>query len=721
MIRLRSKFHVILIVLFGFLAAGCLGGKETLTIATSTVSTPTSTTREETAITPRADIPNQTTVPDLIFRDRILGDGSIYDVHPSPDGTLIAIDHSLGITIHQKKTFEKLWAIQLSSGSTLDMVWSPDSQVLQIIRQDADGRLSVLAINTKTGFIQESYKLNPTSTEAYFGPNGTLLAEIDDTALIIRSVKTGEQLTHIEFGEASSFLKVSWSPDGNLVAASSSTTGVGVWEVSTGHVIMQVQDDIYLAFDLVFSPDSQSLLIASQANLVYVQALAYGVWNLQTGQSIWLVKEESTDIPVNQFRWEEAGLYGWKDMRRGTDILIRFDPQSGRSIWEQEANSAGGLLISNHSVLAFNTGMINWIDSETGTILKKTFTLRGYSLQALMDNQVLLKAPDGIILYESDGTLIKQSSGYLELRSAIFSPSSDQLAIASRTRIYVWDVQTGDLVNDFPLTGLLGWSPEGDRLAVVTETGKVVIFDIASDKEVGHYSTNLITPSGVAWLAENRLLIGGSISEKPIFFNENQSEPYIERETILFTMDASTGEYLQTIPVDGEPYSIVLASDGTQIAYATGNQNPAAWAGEDAPPYINVTVTIRDSIDLAEIQIIPLSDDWINTLLWESSGTQILGLTESGSFIWDVNTGQEISSLGIQFVYAAAWSPELNKIMFFSEEVLIVMEQNTAVQTTLSEIGITGDAIAFAQNGSGLIIWNSRSAILTLVILSPTN
>ena len=181
---------------------------------------------------------------------------------------------------------------------------------------------------------------NPRDRTAIFSPDGRYLIVASMRPDIeLWNVETRQLEAHFEGHTGNWVEKVAISPDGRYIASfEERSTSVYVWDVASGQLLRKAQSGIGRVSDVVFSPDSQHLYVATEtAGLTWSDPGPWQgwddqvrVWNVKSGQHIdtfgseFRELEEITLSPNGKI----ALLHYW-------DAIVTWDIQKKRplNVW----------------------------------------------------------------------------------------------------------------------------------------------------------------------------------------------------------------------------------------------------------------------------------------------------------------------------------------------------------------------------------------------------
>lgn len=402
----------------------------------------------------------------------------------SPDGSQVAGGSSDGtVSLWQVLDGILVNTFKNHTDTVSSVLFSPDGETIFSASRDgkvhminiADNRIihTFLGVGIIDASISNDGKILATYDAYYYYQGGIKHTE---DKLILWDVASGEKMDDvlkrgfIENKEITTNL--AFSPNGQFIAAAFPNRMVKIWDI-TNDELKYTFDDLkpnswyYLNdFTLSFSPDSQFLLLAG-ANVI-------GVWNAQKGTLIsnsTIKSEEIVNIAQSPDMETMAAIEGANvnliQVSDGSLIPIQEKIQSNGSL----AFSPDGrtLLIS-----MFGATAQLWSLSDQST--KKSFKAEdGYSafggVAFSPDGQIVGLGTRGTgeveILQVADGTLIKKLfvDTYAFIQSVQFSPDGNYLAASTWTRIRLFQLPNGQLLQTYNRGPSIAFAPDSTLLA----------------------------------------------------------------------------------------------------------------------------------------------------------------------------------------------------------------------------------------------------------------
>ena len=353
----------------------------------------------------------------------------------SPDGkTLLSASYDKTV---------KLWQLSNPSRTVLrghqdgvvDVSFSPDGQILASISKDRTLKLWKRTLRVKTAPLQGN-----ASSEQLFPPT------LDSPLFALDSTLKG----HAERVE-----KVSFSPDGQMIATASRDRTVKLWS-RTGELIDTLIGHHDWVLDVKFSPDGQMIATASRDKTVKLWSRTGMLIQTLTGHgdrvnAVAFSPDGSLLASASDDKTVKLWHLGQRTDRQATLLQTLKD----HSNWVLDVNfSSDGSLLASASYdntvklwhrlgleLEFSSRPEKTLKGPTDSVARVNFSPDGQVLATTSwDNRVQL--------WRLDDTLIKNLEGHSgRVTSAKFSPDGKILASASNDgTVILWNLDLDDLL-----------------------------------------------------------------------------------------------------------------------------------------------------------------------------------------------------------------------------------------------------------------------------------
>ena len=335
-----------------------------------------------------------------------------------------------------------------------------------------------------------------------------------------------------------------------------------------------------------------------------------------------------------------------------------------------------------------------------------------------------------------------------------FSPDSRWI-LTSQTDDWtkIWDATTGSLLYTFPFAGTVGSaavSPD-DKLLVTSSDQKIIVWDIASGQQVQQFAPpgdGLIVPRfspddthllamgysgksylwnltpGTEWVS---MVNGDPINFGPTIFNQHVSLAYSPDGKRLITTNQdesailwnpTTGQRLQTLTGPGQRNWIAaLSPDGKRVVVG-GNCSD---------------VKVLDANTGAEIQTISLGSGWPMSAAWSPDGTQIAICTQgpdNAILLWNSTTDQQRVLKVQSALTTIVFSPDGTRIAAGGNFTGGIWDVGSAQEVLALNGGLTRiNDLVFSPDGKRLVsagykhdvqIWNAATGDLLQTLSSHT-
>ncbi len=408
-----------------------------------------------------------------------------------------------------------------------------------------------------------------------FAPDGrTIATGAQDNLVKVIDVTDGSEVRQFS-GHTDQVRRVAWSPRGNRLASASADTTVGVWDVHTGERLLVLRGHRQGVCDVAWSKAGDRVMSVADDGT----ALVWKIGAVETATA-------DLGTPATAMDWTAASAYfaiartpgastpdSLSSGTGGFGIDIRR-PDGSRVAWTPRAHEA---IIQSISWSPSGERLLTGSRDETARIWR----LRGDRLE--LEHTLPVRegvedgrwSPDGtrlltaardrmVRLYRSDGTSLDREERRPHesfLRGLAWHPHGVEYALVAednRLTLNSADAVVAHFDAGRRLTSV-AWSPTGDRLAVGSTDGEVLVLAVGTSQEV----TELHRLAGhtdeihsVAWSYDGRSILTASADRTAAVWDASTGA----QTTALV---GSAGGVVQALWTDG-PHTVATASaDGT--------------------------------------------------------------------------------------------------------------------------------------------------------------
>jgi WD40 repeat protein len=507
---------------------------------------------------------------------------------------------------------------------------------------------------------------NPKTNLAISRDYQTLASGSPDSTIQIRNTITN-QLIKTLTGHNGLVNFVSWSPDGKILASASQDKTIKLWDVSTSKQIATINGYSGKAADLawVWSSDSKTIAIANFNPANSNQSIQ--LWNTTTGKLTTTITSNNSRISV--MSWNPRGQW--------------------LAVWSKDKK-------------------IQLWHTNTGKLLQ---TISGYD--AKVQNLENIWSPDGNAIALANPSIVKiwdVSTGKLiktidhgfggttaTIINFVWSPDSKKLISTNIGGAIIWDINTGKRIKEIMeiYAASTVWSPDGKKLAVGGQEGKITIWDVTTGKSQTLYG-HVFFVTNFAWNQDGKTLIS------------------VGMDNTIKIWDVTTGKRLKTlfglghdggiIDIRWNPQSKILASTGQY------DQKTILWNMDVNNLVANKVIQDKE---ISEKINFPAHKSSVTSLVWSPDGKILASNAseeEGGTIkLWDTSTGKSLN------IPSENQKTAITPLSFANANIAWNPNSKTFATTGRERIvkKVSGNSSAIANEieygGTKLVIWDATT------------
>lgn len=559
------------------------------------------------------------------------------------------------------------------------------------VASTADGTISayggvdkiIYLANNTTGNPIREIETGSSITGLSFSPNGQLVAaSLEDGTVGVWVVANGDEEYRL-IGHEQMVTDVEFSLRGNLLASSSADSTIRIWDIETGEELQVLDDHTGAVLKLSFSRDGRRLVSSSADEMMIdtpddITDRTVRIWNVDTGENFLTIDPKSGYVRDVEFspNGDTVASTSWDSGNGGTARI--YDANSGLELHRFFAHRD---VITNIEFTPDSTQLItaSWDRS-----------IRFWDIEQGVQTRSYVDFGDRIIDIEftPDGELMLVGLGNVGDNSIT---TDDDIPVDPS--MWLWDLENRTQSQIYEghddWTWTVDINPDNTRVASgsgplrVPESGvmdtSVRIWDIETAELqqtlVGH--TN--TVDSVKFTLDGAFLLSSSWDRK------------------IIRWDVITGQRLQTYEGhEGAVYMLDLMPDGERFISASADGTLKLWDIQSGD--ILQTYTGHDG----EVNGVNISPD----------GTQMLSAGADATIRrWDIESGEELQQyIGhTSSVNYAKFVPDINSLISTSWDDTVRMWDVESGEEIRQFIGHTGNTFGIAITSDSKIMLTTSS------------
>jgi WD40 repeat protein/serine/threonine protein kinase/Flp pilus assembly protein TadD len=538
-----------------------------------------------------------------------------------------------------------------------------------------DGR----KLHTLTGHVAEV-------AAVAFSPDGGMLASTSSDGTV-KVWDTANGLPTHSFKAKVWFIGVAFSPDGKYLAASASDGTATLWAMPGGALVRRFVGHSNQVFSVTFSPDGLRLATASSDRTARI-------WDVASGECLRTLVGHA---------WQVTGVAFSPDEQ----TLATSSEDGSIKLWDWAA------------------GKVRWtLEGHTAWAYRVAFSPDGRWLASVSDDMTV-RLWD-VARGKAAGILRGHEGNYT--RGVAFSPDGRFLATTAATQVKVWDLASGpqEYRSLHPLptdrVGGVAFAADGRRLASASRDRTVRLWEAATGRQIRILTGHRDEVRCVAFGAADKLLASGSYDGTVKLWDPDTGEVrhtltgYKGRiESVAISPD---GRWVAAVG-DGPTVSVWDATSGQKIQTLTGHgiafspdSRRLASAGGDR------TVKLWDTETWQELRTLEGFKQGVFTMAFSPDGSLLAtaeGHGEDGVKLWNPVSGDLTRTLEGLWgnIYSVAFSPDGRRLAAAGQDGKVKIWDTASGQEVLTLKGHTNFiySIAFSPDGRWLASAGADPAI----------
>jgi WD40 repeat protein len=564
----------------------------------------------------------------------------------SPDGRRLASGSGdPTIKIHDASSGQELMTLTGHTAAVCYVRFSPDG--LRLASAGSDGAVKIwdamrgnelLNVTAHAGCVQ-------------FSPNGQRLACTVGSDVLIADAQTGQEILRLRGVEkpagpydvstvgyvnndrggttmVAPKSVITFSSEGQKLASAQWEHSIKIWATDTGQELMTLVGHTLAVSDLAFSPNGRWLMSASFDRSIRI-------WDMVSGK----LSYSHTASADTAYVGAAFSAHGRQIVAASVNrlVLLDFDPDQESVLTEFMSVRAPGRSTQNVALSPDLKRLVSWGSDRVAKVWDTQMGdgIVNFSRSAFgqgTDPTAVLLSPDGqaMALMRLDGvcrildletgktlSILKPQRANANREPALaFSPDGQRLTVLANGECRIWNVKGERELISFKVeaweNGRLLFSPDGVRLATISEFGTLEMWDAATGNRIGRFhATHVEGLRQISFSPEGRFLSAVSTNTLKLW-------------------NAKSGEELELLHAYSRGVSCaVFGLDGKLLA--------AAATGD--------TITAFDLATTRPVLTFRGAAPGIARLQLSADGKRLASANTNGlAEVWDAETGQKLAS-----------------------------------------------------------------------------
>ncbi|MEL6271266.1 MAG: WD40 repeat domain-containing protein [Chloroflexota bacterium] len=472
--------------------------------------------------------------------------GSTEEIAVSPDGAITAVGSSVGIWLYDTTAIDTELEPQLivTAGEVGDIAYSPDGTTIAFSNSE-DSIINF--VDVASGELTGNFDPEFTTNQLRYSPDGSMLALGGGSqGLMIWDVAGQSVVLRDENTSLGSTAPVVFSPDGSTVASGASSSTLYMWDVAGDGLPMELAGHTSTIYEITFSPDGATLATGSSDRTIrlwnmdgteklviegtddYRMENTYAIafspdgsmfvsghrgqvrfWDAEGNRMDMFTDRDENPTNVNEI--DDIGTLNeiaW--LPDGSQfVAVSDNEQNGVQLYDAEGNPVATSVGHTTDITAItfspNSSTLAFGDGDQFLYLWDTAAVEEINFSTIQADSTSFSADNlSMITYSSDGQYIATEDGFVpELRNAetgdlirsfdadglssdiAFSPDDTMLAYISSQGVFVFDVESGEMLASFFDHNDWGreitWSPDQTMLASTASDNTVRVYTIGGE------------------------------------------------------------------------------------------------------------------------------------------------------------------------------------------------------------------------------------------------